>query len=183
MLNQIVLGQWSAPDNKMIQHLREAIPNKVASTDELWTVLKTSPLRDKRYCSFHLFHRHFVTSHIEIERPPNWLELKDRMVDFFDILESTHTMHIKSPFMSYAYILKKTLQLFDLDVYTQFIKKSKIMAREQKYDKQFAECLRLMSLKNKHLGVWGVSEGNEQSRAGHPEHHNELPSQNIAPRV
>lgn len=175
MLEQVVIGQASPADNKMLEHLHSL--HAFPTTQSLLDSVKAAPLRDKRYASLHLFHRLFVSTYTPLSRPQNWFDLKRRMLSMFDAVEFTHTKHNTEPFVSYSWIMRRFLSMFGMHEYLCFVKPVKCAKRSLKYHNQFMRCIKILSTRGMPAGVWGVVVENEPPRAVRPGRRNMHPDQ------
>ncbi len=144
MLDQIVLGSWCQSDEKMVDHLKTS--PKFKTVKDMMTVMKTSKLRDKRYSSIHYFSRCFLRGSKRPDPVPNWLETRRVLVQAFSDFERVFRIHMKQPFVSYAWILQKFLNVFGLSRFIPYIKVLKCKRRQKKYEmlfKQVSEQLRI----------------------------------------
>ena len=132
MTDSAVLGCSFLNDNKMLEFLSKH--NTFPDINSLVHTIRTCSLKDKRYCSLHLFSRLFCTNHVKISRPNNYLLIKREILRTFTNIERSHKWkYPNSPFFNYRFILIVLLNIFRLERFIIFVKPLQCKRRQQHY--------------------------------------------------
>lgn len=131
MIDSAVLGLSFINDNRMLEFLKTTSFENIQS---LVNTIRTSPLKDKRYCSLHLFSRIHCRNHIIYPRPKNYIVIKQKMLRIFTDIEHSHKWSYPNlPFFNYRFILIVLLTIFDFEQFVMFVKPLQCKKRRQKY--------------------------------------------------
>jgi hypothetical protein len=94
-------------------------------------------LKDKRFCSIHLFATLTVDHHpLYIPPPP---EFRTRLIRLFDEVLARHKTHGTKQFFSYPWLLRKLLTIIGCPQYNQYIKRIRCKRRRRKYEEMLRE--------------------------------------------
>jgi len=140
MLDQCILGLANSVDEPMLRYLSTypSFPN----TKSLLSVLRTAPLKDKRYCSLHLFSRLYCDDY-RLVRVSSYPEVKTNLISLYQQLEKLHSqMSPGQQFISYAFIMNEILILKGFNHFTRYIKKLKCPRRNKRYRTQFVKLIK-----------------------------------------
>ena len=139
MLDQVVMGSSCQSDSKMVEHLRRL--KRFRTVSDLMAAMKTSRLRDKRYCSLHFFAKCFVEGYKMPPSVSDWLHVRRQVVSAFSDFERAFNKNNQKTFVSYSWILQKLLRLFGLERFVPYVKGLKCRRRCRKYENQFHRIL------------------------------------------
>ena len=133
-------------DDLMLAYLFERKPIK--DRHSLLQLMKKSPLKDKRYCSLHLFSKLIVSNYIQPPVPKNIDNLKYRILRSFDDIEFAHSRKrlYDAPFFNYCWLLSFFLDEFGLSEYKPFVKPLKCKHRRKVYATMYKELKNLNTL-------------------------------------
>lgn len=125
-------------DNLMLEYLFKRQP--IHNIPDLLQWMKTSPLKDKRYCSLHLFCKLLVKKYT----PPQMIENMDykrvQILRAFEDIEFAHARKQRQgPFFNYCWLLSFFLKEFNLREYNQFVKPLKCKHRRKAYADLYGE--------------------------------------------
>ena len=134
ILDQVVTGQRTKSDDRMIEHLSQSAPYH--DIHQIISAMKKSSLRDKRYNCIHLFVTLFCKNYIEIRQPTNWIFRRNNFIQIFKDIECVHKiLYHKTAFFNYLWLLRELLILYDLCHYVRYIKVLKCSKRNRIYHK------------------------------------------------
>jgi len=140
ILECVVKGHASLPDNKMLEFLGNAKQDSLWCFDNVFASMRSSKLRDKRYNSMHLFNRIFNDEYLAPRKIIDWFSFRRHVLFFFEAVESTHRRIFRDkPFMSYTWLLHKMFTLLELFDYQPYIKILKCPKRTASYESNFQE--------------------------------------------
>ena len=133
-------------DDKMLAYLFEHKP--ISDTPALLKLMKISSVKDKRYCSLHLFCKLFVPSYTAPIPPDNLEHLRTTMLKCFEEVEFAHRRHFRGEhmFFNYGWILQMYLRIFGMAQYLKFVKPLKCKHRRDVYEKMYLAIMRLDTL-------------------------------------
>lgn len=133
-------------DDKMLEYLFGHRP--VEDTDALLELMKASPVKDKRYCSLHLFVKLCVPAYVAPVPPSNLAHLQRLMLRCFEEVEFAHRRFFRGDhmFFNYGWILQLYLRVFGLHQYLRFVKPLKCRHRRETYELMYLEIMRLDTL-------------------------------------
>lgn len=132
---------WPTPEPKDAPCIHYLSSKKnIKDHQDILKVMKMAPLKDKRYCSIHLFCKLFLKQYTPPPVVPNIFQFRKQLIHEFKNLEWLHTSSVKAntPFFSYPWLLQKLLCERGLTSYTVYIKKIKCKRRNKHYEKMFA---------------------------------------------
>ena len=156
LLDQIVLACPSQSDMQMIEYL-DGVATEICDISTLIAALKGSPLRDKRYSSLHLFSKLFIPKFKSPRPPAMWLPTKHRIIDFFSHFERMFVRIFPSrTFVSYAWLLRKTLEIFEMGRFGDLVKPLKCSKRARRYMREFQSTVDGLSHEGMPPEVWGA---------------------------
>ena len=112
----------------MLEHLGGRRFNTI---QDLLSAMKASKLRDKRYCSIHMFCRYHLRGYEPPPVPPRLL--RRSLLRCFERLELGHLKFCQKPFFNYNFLLEALLSTHGLGEYCQYIKKLRCEKRKQFY--------------------------------------------------
>ncbi len=169
MMNQVVTARFSESDVPVLEKLSGQTFENV---DKLLVFLKTLKCRDKRYNSLHLFAKLHCADYSPQSIPADWLNLLTRQTRLFNRFESAFQNNFpKQPFLSYSWLVRRFLRLYNLEQFTRFVKVLKCRRRRKRYERLFTTCLEIITRQNTPLEFWGVSEAcvlsNDELADGH----------------
>ena len=122
-------------DEKCLMYLET---QTICSLNDLFRVLKNAPLKDKRYCSLHLFARLYVNDYTAPAPPKNVFVLRKFILKKFQDIEMNHRKLMTGPFFNYPWLLKKILNEFKIHQYNPYIKPIKCKRRRKHYEKMYS---------------------------------------------
>ena len=99
--------------------------------DELVTFMRHTPLKDKRFCSIHLFATLTVQKHDKLI-PPQY-RYRTHLLRLFDEVLSRHKVHGCKQFFSYPWLLRRLLAVTGNTQYEAYIKRIRCKRRRKKY--------------------------------------------------
>jgi len=144
LLNSIITPCPFAGDNKMLEYLWPHRP--MENTKSLISLIKKSPIKDKRYASMHLYTSLFVKDYSAPVPPKNIAFLKRKMLRCFQDLEFAHRRCLPNgPFFNYMWILSKYLQEHKLHDYIPHVKPLKCKHRRIVYEKMYKLVLKSLN--------------------------------------
>ena len=125
-------------DDMMLEYLFNHQP--IQNNQILQNKMKKSYLKDKRYCSLHLFSKLLVKNY----KPPvvlqNIVFIRTMILRAFEDIEFLHSRkYPKDPFFNYCWLLSFFLEKFDMNDYTQFVKPLKCKNRRNVYATMYNE--------------------------------------------
>ena len=103
--------------------------------------MKMAPVKDKRYCSLHLYCKLYVQDYICPTPPEDHIE--SEIIKHFKDIEFAHHHH-GEPFFNYMWLLNKCLRKWNLQRYLQFTKKLKCKNRKRMYSKMYNFCMNII---------------------------------------
>jgi hypothetical protein len=95
--------------------------------------MKHTPLKDKRFCSIHLFATLTVQNHTKL-MPPHY-RYRTHLLRLFDEVLSRHKVHGGKNFFSYPWLLRRLLAVTGHTQYEPYIKRIRCKRRRKKYNK------------------------------------------------
>ena len=104
---------------------------KFKTVDELVHHMKHTPLKDKRFCSTHLFATLTVKNHAKLTPPP--YRFRTRVLRLFDEVLSRHKVYGSKQFFSYPWLLRRLLAVTGNKQYEPYIKEIRCKRRRKKY--------------------------------------------------
>ena len=130
----------------MLAYLFKHAP--IEDTHCLLELMKISPVKDKRYCSLHLFCKLCVPTYVAPAPPGNLEHLQKLMLRCFEEVEFAHRRHYRGDhmFFNYGWILQLYLRVFGLRQYLRFVKPLKCKHRRETYERMYLEIMRLDTL-------------------------------------
>ena len=108
------------------------------NTPDLFSAIKKTTLRDKRYMSIHLFARLFCADYVV--PPPVCDSVRRRILMEFEHVEFGHNRYcVGKQFFNYAWILSTLLRKFKLMEHAEFIKALRCKHRRKFYTDMLEE--------------------------------------------
>ena len=134
MLSRVLLPCFESKDTEMFIFLSKNKPYETVT--DIMEVMKTSRLKDKRYCSLHLFARHFLSGY---RAPQHDLQYHKQVLQSFqDVERNFFRKHHKAPFFNYPWLLRTLLQKHKLSGYACFVKPIRCGKRNLHYEALYA---------------------------------------------
>ena len=127
----------------MLAYLFKHAP--IEDLPRLLELMKTSPVKDKRYCSLHLFCKLCVPTYVAPSPPTNLAHLQNLMLRCFEEVEFAHRRYYRGEhmFFNYGWILQMYLQVFGLPQYLRYVKPLKCKHRRETYERMYLAIMRL----------------------------------------
>ena len=130
-------------DNKTLEYLDKSRPIK--SKGHLLKLLKRAPVKDKRYCSLHLYCKLFCVDYIPIYAPQNIEQIQKEIIAHFKDIEFAHHGYEQPFFFNYQWLLNVCLRKWNLHQYLKFTKKLKCKTRRRIYSKMYQFCMDIIT--------------------------------------
>jgi hypothetical protein len=153
LLSRVLLPCFEHHDAKMFMFLSVHRPYK--SVEHIMARMKLSALKDKRYCSLHLFARYFMPSY---KAPDHRLQFHRTLMFSFRSVERNFSRFPSKPFFNYPWLLRKLLSNHGLVDYIQFVKPIRCEKRNTHYDLLYR---RVMT-----VNIGDVTPGNPEMNRG-----------------
>jgi hypothetical protein len=118
----------------MLEYLSSVV--RKIGINQLEGVLKYAPVKDKRYCSMHLFAR--VYCHDYVRPVVNIGVLSARLLGMFDCFEQLFYKHYHK-FLSYSFVLKHLLEKLGYVAFHPFLKVSRSNKTLELYIQQVSD--------------------------------------------
>jgi hypothetical protein len=128
-------------DDRMLKYLDEHQP--YPTQEKLMERMKMAPIKDKRYCSVHLYCKLFVENYEPPALPSNIKEIETQITNHFKDIEFAHHKH-GEPFFNYMWLLNVCLEKWNLQPYLQFTKSLKCKKRKQLYSDMYDFCMNII---------------------------------------
>ena len=152
MVENIFFPCLSTLDNTICANIAS---EKICSVQELFLLLKSLKVKDKRYGSIHALTRQFVENYL----PPKPVSsyLVDEMCTMFSEIELVYTRFFgKAQFFNYSWLILKFLFVFELDDYTPYVKPLKCKRRIEVYEEKLKKVMRELARLNISPGLVGA---------------------------
>ena len=118
LVDSVLYPSFHTKDEPVYEILKDCTFRTV---HELIQFMRTLPLKDKRFCSIHLFATLTVDNHTSLQPPTP--EFRTRLVKLFEEVLARHKTHGTKQFFSYPWLLRKLLTVVGCPQYNKFIKK------------------------------------------------------------
>ena len=128
-------------DNHMLKYLDKYKPYSTRA--RLIERMKKAPVKDKRYCSVHLYCKLFVHDYDPPLLPNNIENIETEIINHFKDIEFAHHRH-GEPFFNYMWLLNLCLRKWNLHEYHQFTKTLKCKNRKKMYSDMYKFCMNLI---------------------------------------
>ena len=125
-------------DNTTLKYLDKCGPIK--NKEHLLKLLKHAPVKDKRYCSLHLYCKLFCMNYIPPYKPDNIDQIREEIIMHFKDIEFAHHRY-GNPFFNYQWLLNLCLKKWNLHQYLKYTKKLKCKRRRKLYSKMYTFCM------------------------------------------
>ena len=129
LVDSIFFPSFHEKDAPVFSTLKD---KKFKSVDELVNFMKRTPLKDKRFCSVHLFSILTVQKHTKLQPPPYATKL--HLLRLFDEVLARHKVYGGKQFFSYPWLLRRLLVLTGNTQYDPYIKTIICKRRRKKYN-------------------------------------------------
>ena len=136
LLSRVLLPCFLHHDAKMFRFLDTYKPYE--SVEDIMNRMKLSTLKDKRYCSLHLFARYFMSSYTA---PDHRLQYHKTIMFSFREVERNFSRFPKMPFFNYPWLLRKLLSFHSLLDYICFVKPIRCEKRNLYYEALFKQVM------------------------------------------
>jgi hypothetical protein len=108
------------------------------SVEDIMNRMKLSTLKDKRYCSLHLFARYFMPSY---QAPNHMLQFQKTIMFSFREVERKFSRFQDKPFFNYPWLLRKLLSIHSLSAYICFVKPIRCEKRNLYYEELYQQVM------------------------------------------
>jgi hypothetical protein len=139
MLYSIIYPCPQLFDNKTLKYL--GLHSPIRNKSYLLKLLKKSPVKDKRYCSLHLYCKLFCLDYVPPRKPENIAQICEAIMNHFKDIEFAHHKY-GEPFFNYQYLLNLCLKKWNLHEYLKFTKTLKCRNRRRLYNRMYAFCMK-----------------------------------------
>lgn len=129
LVDSILFPAFHQKDNPVYATLKD---KTFKTVDELVDHMKHTQLKDKRFCSTHLFAILTVQNHAKLAPPPYFF--RTRIIRLFDEVLSRHKVYGGKQFFSYPWLLRRLLAVTGNTQYEPYIKEIRCKRRRKKYN-------------------------------------------------
>jgi hypothetical protein len=136
LLSRVLLPCFEKHDAKMFRFLNTYKPYE--SVEDIMNRMKLSDLKDKRYCSLHLFARYFMPCYTA---PDHRLQFHKTIMFSFRDVERNFSRFPNKPFFNYPWLLRKLLFQHSLSDYICFVKPIRCEKRNLYYENLFKQVM------------------------------------------
>lgn len=136
LLSRVLLPCFEHHDAKMFQFLDTYKPYE--SVEDIMNRMKLSVLKDKRYCSLHLFARYFMPTYTA---PDHRLQYHKTIMFSFREVERNFSRFPQKPFFNYPWLLRKLLSIHSLSDYICFVKPIRCEKRNLYYEELYKQVM------------------------------------------
>jgi hypothetical protein len=136
LLSRVLLPCFEPHDAGMFEFLDKTKP--YISVEEIMNQMKLSKLKDKRYCSIHLFARYFMTGY---RAPKHELQFHRTLMFSFREVERNFYRFKNIPFFNYPWLLRRLFLKHGLVEYIHFVKPIRCDKRNAHYDALFCKIM------------------------------------------
>lgn len=134
---------WPTIENKDVPVYKLLSGKRYNSAQHVMRTLKKLKVKDKRYHSIHAFCKYFQRDYI----PPTLFTLQNKK-NALCVFRNVEEMFLKHksdvPFFSYAWLIRKILNLLDLHEFDLYIKKIRCPKRNLYYEEMFNDLYTLI---------------------------------------
>ena len=134
LVDSVLYPSFHAKDTWVYAILKDS---KFKTVPELVQCMRSLPLKDKRFCSVHLFATLTVDNHTSHIPPAP--EFRTRLIRLFEEVLARHKTHGTKQFFSYPWLLRKLLTIIGCPQYSQYIKRIRCKRRRRKYEEMLRD--------------------------------------------
>jgi hypothetical protein len=129
LIDSVLYPAFHQKDVPVFKMLKD---KKFKTIGELVTFMRHTPLKDKRFCSIHLFATLTVQKHKTLQPPP--YTYRTHLLRLFDEVLSRHKVYGGKQFFSYPWLLRRLILLTGNTQYEPYIKEIRCKRRRKKYN-------------------------------------------------
>jgi len=130
---------WPTPVNADHKMLKYMLMRRFNNRTEIIKAITTSPLKDKRFGSIHIFCR-LLDPEYEEPKHDCLFRMLQKMVWDFEVIEGRFRQRFtKEPFINYTFLIRFLLKKLGYEVYLQFVKQLKCEKRKTRYNEMLVE--------------------------------------------